>query len=333
MCNYLIILFYFILVACGKSTLHNAQSTPPPKDEQKLATTVEQEDVSADLEREAPVQEDGRTTEVLIGASDGVNIPTDVIFAVDTSGSMKEETEKLEETLPAFIEVLSNTFPDQSFQMFMLAGEKDIDVTLTNPDQRYHIKGDYAVDSTNALEIIYDFVNDPSNQCAAGQITDEGCIRANSRKEIVVVSDDGSDYTATEFKGLIDNHDFFAGLTSVNGFVGTSVNNDNQWCSIEEVGDTYLELASALPSVGLVQHLCDENYTNLLANLSDSIIKKSFKSSFELKSSVNQDEPITVELDGTLLDDSEYSVSGNVLTLLSKGIDENQSLTVVYTAN
>lgn len=315
-----IVLLNFSIISCGESNLHNAQSASqaPQKQEE-----IRQE--SIDIKK----IEDKTFTEVLKGSEQDSSLPTDVIFAVDTSGSMKEETLKLQETLPKFIEELSKAFPGESFQMFMLADEKGIDVSLSNPDQRYHIK-DHEVDSNNALEVMYEFIDDADNQCNNEQTSTEGCVRKNSRKELVVVSDDASDYSTSEFKTLVSNHSFLSQKTSVNGFVGTSVNDDKDWCSIVEPGQTYIDLANDSSTFGLVQHLCEENYAELLANLSDSIISRSLQKEFELEHTVDLDAPITIKVDDSELKSDQYSIVAKKLTLV-KGVGSAQVLTVSYT--
>ena len=265
--------------------------------------------------------------------------PTDVIFAVDTSGSMSDEMEKLEENLPAFIEQMSAEFPGDSFQMFMLS-EDEFDLGNINAaDPRYHPKN-LEVSSQNALEVIYNFVELPANQCVDNVITPEGCIRQDSNKELVIISDDQSDYEMAEFLDLLNGSAFLKDKTGVNGFVGLEEDDDkgkgkgkddDDDCSIQEIGQTYIDLAANPDTMGLVQHLCEENYAELLVKLKESIVKNSVQAEFELEYAADPNFPVTIKVDGgEPLVPEQFTLNGKMLSLL-EGLGGEQTLEIEYT--
>ena len=302
-------------------TIEDAPATP--------AAQTEEADVEGSEDELVVAPEEVQTvTQTVTGSDTIVSEPTDVIFAVDTSGSMSEEMEKLEETLPLFIEMMSKEFPGDSFQMFMLS-EDELDLGDDGAkDPRYHPR-DLAVDSSNALEVVYNFVETPANQCVNDQITPEGCIRQNSNKELVIISDDQSDYSMAEFLQLVSSSVFLKDKTGVNGFVGLKEDDDDD-CGIASIGETYIELAANQDTLGLVQHLCDENYDGLLANLKESIVKKYVQFEFVLDFDADPAHPITIKIDGgDALTPEQYTVEGMKLTLL-EGISADQSLEIIY---
>ncbi|MFK7824001.1 MAG: vWA domain-containing protein [Oligoflexales bacterium] len=279
-------------------------------------------------------------TQTVAGSETISSKPTDVVFAVDTSGSMSGEMEKLEQTLPAFIDQMSKEFPGDSFQMFMLS-EDEFDLGDINAqDPRYHPKN-LEVSSQNALEIVFNFVDLPANQCVDNQITPEGCIRKDSNKELVVISDDQSDYSMAEFLDLVNGSEFLKDKTGVNGFVGLEEDDDDDkgkgkgkeddGCSIQEIGQTYIDLAANADTMGLVQHLCEENYTELLVKLKESIVKKSVQAEFELEYSVDPASPVTIKIDGgEALIPEKFSLNGKILSLI-EGVGAEQTLEIIYT--
>lgn len=313
---------FAILVACGGAQLHSL-------DAKSETAPLEEDNVEAESTEEKLTKPQAEhVTDVFVAEDNMTSVPTDVIFAVDTSGSMSEETIKLEKTLPKFIETLSETFSDDSFQMFMLADKKDININLTNANQRYHLK-DHEVKSKNALEVILDFVSNKEYQCVDDKIVADGCVRENSMKQMVVVSDDISDYSASEFIDLVNSNDFLKGKTSINGFVGTSIDNEADWCSIVKVGQTYIDLAKDASTSGLVQHLCEENYALLLQNLSAAILKGSLKRDFNLSSDADPEFPVIVELNGQALNQDQFSIKGSVVSLF-EGLKAGQTLEITY---
>ena len=260
-------------------------------------------------------------TEVFNGSTDAIVTPTDVIFAVDTSGSMSDETERLQNTLPQFLNAMSQAFPEDTFQMFMLASRDDININYTG--DRFHLI-DTKVGSNDALEQIYEFVENPANQCSA--LNEKGCVRKDTKKEFVIVSDDDSDYSVFEAKSIFIG-DFYPLGWGVNGFVGTSELQEKDWCTIASVGSNYLSIASE--TNGLVQHLCDENYANLLSNLSSFLIQNNAKTKFELSYLIGDHCSYQLSVNDVILDETQYSISDRLITL-NEGIGENGVLEVYY---
>lgn len=290
-------------------------------------------------------------TQSVTGSETITSAPTDVIFAVDTSGSMSEEMAKLQQTLPVFIEQMSLEFPGDAFQMFMLsADELELgDLGAANP-RYHHIASE--VDSNNALEVVLNFGQ--QHACPPDQTA--GCLREASNKELVIISDDDSDLSVTEFKAMIrgavelevddkakgkdkdkddDDLEVMSELwmekTHVNGFVGLDLNSNTPDCDIASIGQTYIDLAADSATKGLVQHLCEENYAQLLANLKDSIVTKHVQAEFELDYCADSNHPISIKIDGgDELASEQYTLEDKVLKLVD-GIGAEQLLEIVYT--
>ncbi|NRA46751.1 MAG: hypothetical protein HRU09_17525 [Oligoflexales bacterium] len=284
--------------------------------------------------------------QMINGSETVIAKPTDVVLLVDTSGSMNQggkgkgkgkskayssqsEVERLEETLPKFIEDLNAAFPDDSFQIFVLAESSKIEINPNIPAQRFH-KIDQEVKSHDSLEVFQEF----SEECSNGNPNNRyaNCIRGDSQKEIVVVTDDESkDVSVSEFLNFVDNNQYLAGKTALNGFVGT-VKEDKDWCTIKNVGQTYIDLAAEANTAGLVQHLCDEDYAKLLDNLKESIIEKNLQSEFELDYCIDPNESISVSINQDApLSPEMYSIIDGKKIILVEGVGSADTVYVTYT--
>ncbi|NRA46811.1 MAG: hypothetical protein HRU09_17830 [Oligoflexales bacterium] len=284
--------------------------------------------------------------QAVAGAETVVSKPTDIIFAVDTSGSMSGEIPSLEQNLPAFIKAISDSFGN-AVQIFMLAAD-DLDLDLSNLDDqgaKYYAQN-LEVDSSNALGVVGSFVmQSEANGCTDN---DTGCVRPSSEKSIVVLSDadadgdlfDDKDPGQSGFLGLVNGSNFLKDKVSINGFVGDPDLDDNDkgknknknGCSIASLGVGYAYFARENPNtLGLLQDLCEEDYPTLLANLKESIISKYTASEFELDYAVDPNYPLTIKIaGGAELTPDQYTVEGKMLTLI-EGIGPEEMLEIMYT--
>ena len=269
------------------------------------------------------------TTHQIFNGSETLNVkPTDVVFLIDTSGSMNDEIERLEETMPKFIEDLNAAFPNDSFQILVLAESSKIEINPNIPAQRFH-KIDQEVKSHDSLEVFQEF----SEECSNGNPNNRyaNCILGDSQKEIVVVTDDESkDVSVSEFLNFVNNNPYLIGKTALNGFVGT-VKEDKDWCTIKNVGQAYIDLAAEANTAGLVQHLCDDDYGKLLDNLKESIIEKNLQSEFELDYCIDLDEPINISINkDTPLSSDKYSIIENKKVRIVDGLEPSDSINISY---
>jgi len=237
----------------------------------------------------------------------------------------KSEVERLEETLPKFIEDLDTAFPDQSFQIFIIA--KNIEINPNISSQKLH-KIDQKVDSDDALIVFRDF----ANECSSGNVDNkyENCIRESSQKELVIVTDDESALSFTNFQSSVENNRYLRSKTSLNGFVG-KVEEEKDWCTIKNVGQTYIDLSNDIKTKGIVQHLCDEDYQKLLDNLKQSIVEKNLQSEFYLGYCIDLDEPINISINqDTPLSSDKYSIIENKKVRIVDGLGPSDSINISY---
>jgi hypothetical protein len=204
--------------------------------------------------------------------------PVDIIFAIDTSGSMSDEKNFVQQNMNIFSQQIFLANIDHHVVMVADASPDGpcINVPLgsgqcpadSKPPEYLHVV--QSVGSTNALQIILD----TQPQWAAS-------IRPNSVKHLVVVSDDESDmdaatfdaafkaldpsYTGYFFHAIVafeapDEFECFGGADCcAGGFIPLS----------EEVGQVYLNLVSL--TGGVAGDLCDQQFGPVFTQIAQSV--------------------------------------------------------------
>lgn len=210
----------------------------------------------------------------------------DVVFAVDTSGSMSEEKQTLEMNMAKFMETLATQAKLLDFRVFFIgqnfvfpAGNEKI------------TKIDYAVGSRDALLILQSFF--------AGVIPTPVALRPEALKEIVVVTDDNAQGDGgAAFKNFINTNPLLAGKTRLNGFVGLPTSIQSATCQLANFGQDYITLSMDPELGGLVQDICLPDWSKLLKNLADRIILSVPSAIFTLEQAADPNQKIIIAVDG-----------------------------------
>lgn len=262
--------------------------------------------------------------EVFVGEVAIVNRVVDIIFAMDTSGSMDQEKVNLEANMSKFIQTFETGAKSVDYKVFMIGagfnfptGSEDV------------IRVDQRVGSNDALAILQRFFD--------GTIPSPSPLRADAIKQIVVITDDNAkSVTGATFKSYIEGNPLLKDKTSVNGFVGlpTSVQGQGTGCNLAAVGDEYITLGTDPEVGGLIQDLCVQDWGRLLKDLADKIIKQTSKGSFPLEQPADSSQDLVVSVDGAILGAEQvtYDPDRNMI-VFTPGNEpaEGAEVVVIYT--
>jgi hypothetical protein len=195
-----------------------------------------------------------------------VQIPADIIFIVDNSGSMTEEAEFVQTEMNGFstqIEmsgidyhvVLISSYPDNGNGICIdpPLGSGNCPGDDNNLPVYRHV--DERVASHDALEVLIDTHNDWQDS-----------IRPNSVKHIVVVSDDESDLSVNSF-----NNQFLALDPSYNPYVFHAIVCPYDCPEAADVGQIYMNLINQ--TGGVLGDLCMQDFQTVFDELADAVIE------------------------------------------------------------
>lgn len=257
----------------------------------------------------------------------------DIVFVVDTSGSMNEEKALLERNMASFIREFAANNNKMDYLVHLLGSDFNIPTaqgSINLVDQR--------VGSNDALAILYNYISTGYG----GQT-----VRKESVVEAVVITDDNaypsgdlpirvnpfnpsfstfqgssaeiSTLNAQEFSTLITQN--MPGLKlRFNGLVGKREGQNKDWCHISEVGAEYEALAAMPQYKGTIADLCRDDWTPLLTELASDIIKRVEQTSIRLEFPPDLSRGYQVAIDGERLDARSISITPDGIIEI---IDEN----------
>lgn len=241
----------------------------------------------------------------------------DVVFAVDTSGSMEDEIEAIEKNIESFVKTLEKNQLD--FSIAAIGNGEDFNFPQ---DPRIKLIPE-EIDSHDAIGVVSGFL--ASNEA----------VRPNSHLNVIIVSDDngeGDGNLAGDFKAP-------EGIASlkVHAVVGLAEGEDpnNEDCEIAAVGTEHQSLAKN--SKGLIQNICINDWSKLIENLSQSIVQ-STQRAFPLQHPVDSSQPLRVMVNGKVLerDASEqaaydFNAEDNTVYLSSQvALTKDDTVTIEY---
>ncbi len=198
----------------------------------------------------------------------------DIIWVVDSSGSMSEELAGVKEHINKFAQVISQSGVDFHLIMVGEQGTGSLEVCVAEPlggpgcgngPQFLHI--DTEVGSTDAPYILMDVAdNDPSFQ---------GFVRPGSRRAVIFVTDDDATTSATT---VLAN---MAGRTSLSGAVIHSViGTTRQECpDLADEGDEYRIMSQQ--TGGLILPICCDDYAQLVNALALDVTQQNGRFTLE----------------------------------------------------
>ncbi len=305
----------------GESGDGNGDAFGKPTDAEELARTgnetpssLSEGDVVSDWESIYGLAAVMR--EEFLGKTNKTSKPVDVVFVMDTSGSMDGEKQKLQQSMAAFTNgfVMRNAALD--FQIFMV-GENFTFPSIANENRLALVN--QRVESFNALTILRNFLvgNYVANIFTSGATREASPrrLRSNARTEVVIVSDDnakrktsGSAINADEFLAAISGMTTGVGSDlHINGIVGQRLGQDpnNADCNIVAVGTEYMKLAQLPRTSGKTYDLCVLDWNGLLGQISNSIVESVTQLEFPLKS-----QPISADKIQVIMVDDGKQVTG-----------------------
>jgi hypothetical protein len=242
-------------------------------------------------------QNDFPKFDLFSGSDEAQFSPVDIVFAVDTSGSMRAEKTRVEQTMSAFIQHFQNNSKSIDYQLYLM-GAQDFSFPDSSAANVQIINE--KVSSRDALRKIQQFFD--------GEVTNPLPLRPESSKQLVIITDDNSSMNAATFKSYVDDNPLLKSKTSVNGFVwidGTSQTTST--CTKAQNGSVYQELAADVDLSGKISDLCAADWNKLFTDLATEIITKELKLVYELTKERDASLPLEVAIDGDKTDESKYS--------------------------
>ncbi len=224
-----------------------------------------------------------------------LTVPDDIIFLVDTSASMAEEKAALEQSFANFLKQLTDLGLN-GYNVYMVGQGFNFSADVTTHPN--FIPVDQRVFSTDALEVFLDIVD--------GKIPLTVPLQSDSRREIVVITDDDSNLDAATFKQELDNRG--ETLISVNGIIGQKQGRNTPTCNIRSIGTAYQTLAADPATLGVTQDLCSPDWSILLDNLATSFIENMTEPAFPLSHELAPDTFVTVKVNGVDLSNEGFVV-------------------------
>jgi len=298
----------FLFWSCNDADFSGSSTTKPPKKDPVVDPAPPPLPASrAPDEKTTPVSDeivsnsDGTVTEKFFGQTEvEAQADVEIIFVVDTSGSMDDEKSMLEQNISKFLTDLSNS-GRLNHQVFMIGS--GFNFPATDPS-RFSIIND-EVGSWNALKKVQNFLDNPGGSLP---------LRANATKEIVVVTDDDSlpgkgGVRASDFISYLNTKTASLGQIHVNGFIWlpTSVKNSN--CTKANQGNAYLELANDPTFGGDMFDLCSKDWSALLGEFAKKIISSNAQLEFKLKTAVNENQGLKVFVNDVEVESTYWTYS------------------------
>ena len=309
----------------GTDTSNNPPIASVPTPQPSPATTLTQTDTFV-LERQ------------------GAPKKVDLVFIVDTSGSMVQEKASLEAGLATFINRFLTANPDVDYRLFLIGStvfQFPLSVVL-NP-QVAVIRHD--VGSYDSLHVARSFLK---GELVAADNPIK--FRADALKELIFATDDdtaqdpvmkalkpslwvslGRLRMAQEFTDFL-NANPAVGSVRVNGLVGVDLSlNGQPDCHIMNPALEIIGLAASLPQRGFIQHLCAAPWDRLMELLGIHIVE--LPTTFVLARSPADPSAMVVNLNGHGLASSDFAydpVSRRITLTNLSVIHYGDILTITY---
>jgi len=241
---------------------------------------------------------DGRIRLTYKGESQVTVNPVDIVFIVDTSGSMSEERIALEQNLNSFLAQIATTASNIDYSAWIIASPFT-QTGMANGKTEVLAR---RVDSNDALRQLRDFVN--------GTITPAPTkpLRDNSQKQFIVITDDDArGVLAADIVTLATTNQKLLNKTSVNGIIGLVKGSVKAGCSIANVGTQYQVLATNPATKGIILDLCSNDWSQLLGGLAKKIIADTRKSAFDLSERLDVSRGLEVSVGGSAVPTTGYT--------------------------
>jgi hypothetical protein len=298
-------LLLFLMISCGDGYQFSSGTGTKNADANK-----EDPDFNDELEEV--------TDEFTVTAIEKEAPPVDVIFLIDTSGSMKEELGYLADNMQTFMD----EFTKQNIKNQQLYIVADTLFTMpTTVDPTTYVRYLNTVYSRDSLDIYYSLLT-------------QGKFRPGVKREVIVVSDDNMIWQRADTTVGKGPADFVAALNAgmgpeevknltINGFLALPSSKESPTCTIASQGFGYFELAGfeisgtqlvpttgpkLLPNQGLLLDLCLKDWKGMVTELAKNIAKKEVQYTYTLSAAIVEAETVVVKIGDEELPSDHYSI-------------------------
>jgi hypothetical protein len=226
--------------------------------------------------------------------------PVDIVMAMDTSRSMIEEKSDLEENMKIFFTQLE----EQNIDAHIIAmgsapstNDSGFEFPSDLPSDKFQVV-ERKVSSYDAISVLTSFYRSGETPLP---------FRDNANHEVVIISDDNGTGPGNSPEDFDPN--LPARKVTVNSIIGLEFGPDkeNSNCNIAAVGTVYQQLSRETD--GLILDLCEKDWTQLVKDLAESIVKRTEKK-FKISKPVDSSKSLKVTLNGSELSvDKDYTIS------------------------
>lgn len=253
--------------------------------------------------------------------------PADIVFVVDTSGSMNDEKVAIENNLGLFMERFATAKLDSEFfiigQGFHFGAQNSAAKVIP---QRIGSKDSL----TKTIPVLKAMLGTGAVPAGLASVPS---MRADSAKEIVFVTDDDASGTlASDFKSFVQTENGLKDKTNTNGIVWIDgVSQASATCTRANNGGEYQKLAKDPDVGGLSLDLCQKDWAQLLDQLASHIIT-SLKTQVPLDQIPANAAEIVVSYEGTPLNpqDFSYDPATNAIQIKNESLQAGGTLLIEY---
>jgi hypothetical protein len=194
--------------------------------------------------RELSCNEDATCSYEVVGSPVIDQRPVDILFVVDDSGSMDDDNEAVQNNINAFSSSIAAAGVDHRV---VLVGTTNVPAPLGGSAEFRQI--DTSVDS-----------NDPLIELVDNYPLYRNHLREDAVKHFIVITDDESDMSASEFRSTVQTWPGFGSWT-LHSIVAFGSDPENGCDTGAAYGHQYMNLSSA--TGGVTSPICDANYAEV----------------------------------------------------------------------
>ena len=244
------------------------------------------------------VLKDGRIRLTYKGENQSVMAPVDIVFIIDTSGSMDEERKALEQNLTNFLSQIASASTSLDYYTWILASPFTPPLNANGKIEVVQRR----VRSTDALSHLKDFL------MAVGKPAPLKSLRDEARKQIIIITDDdATGVVSTDIANLVSSNPKLVNKVSIHGIVGLVSGSVSKTCSIANVGKQYQALSATPATKGIILDLCSNDWSKLLTSLAAQIVTDVRKSTFQISERLDDTKNIEVTVGGTTVPVGGYT--------------------------
>jgi hypothetical protein len=248
----------------------------------------------------------------------------DIVWIVDQSGSMLEETDHVQKNLKEFFSRIDAASDARLALIAAKRGMLGLDLESIGISSEKVKQIDYEVQSNDALEIAVaafsrQDVTTMGNSAFEIQGSLEGFFRPSVKPVIVVVTDDDAyGVDSNNFMEQISDPQKALGFKPVVfAFAGlkesTFVDSESTGiCEVSSIGRSYIELAKQSEPNGAVFDICEKDWTKNFQQLSAGVLATA-ENSLKLKNATEK--ILQVTLNGQKLDASKYTFANGLVSI------------------